>query len=329
MVPLVSSFMLSTKDRKKAWIEAVIDAAAPSGWRFEAHMGNLSKSDEDRLKNGTKTARGNFSCLLTGAAITDDYSRAQGMTGQIGHRMIAIIAEGERGRIFLSPSTADEDAAAAARPQWVPEGELFGKALGFRVPAYGMTCWSDLYTNRQLCALTTFSKLLIEVRPIVVRAAREQFPPDDRGFEGGGFGAEAYADAIVTYLAFLVDQMANHSSLLCGWNSANTQMRSVFSRQALSMTWDYAEVNLLSDSSGSFSNLFERMVKGFGGLSPMAGGGRIGNSMAQNAPIPSEAIVATDPPYYDNIGYADLSDFFYSWLRPNLLPVWPTFLEDC
>ena len=178
-----------------------------------------------------------------------------------------------------------------------------------------------------MTALNCFSAALSEIHELVATSSVGEFPEDNRGIEAGGLGGRAYADAITTYLAFLIDQMANHSSLLCGWNSANAQMRSVFSRQALSMTWDYAEVNLLSDSSGSFTNLFDRMVKGFGGLSPLAGIGSIQMAMAQSAPIAAGSVVATDPPYYDNIGYADLSDFFYSWLRPNLLHIWPTLFR--
>jgi putative DNA methylase len=324
MVPLVSSFMLSTKEGKKAWIEPVFDTSAPDGWRFEVHAGRLAKAEEDRLKGGTKTARGNFACLLTGAAITEAYNRAQGIAGKIGHRMIAIVTESRRGRIFISAKPSDESVAASAVPPWGPDGELYPRALGFRVPAYGITNWSDLYTPRQLVTLTTFSDLLAEIRIKIDNDTAAVGTQSDVFLdENADYGSRFYSDAIVTYLAFLIDQMANHSSILCGWNSANTQMRSVFSRQALSMTWDYAEVNLFSDSSGSFSNLFERMIKAFSGLSYAGGEARISNSAAQDAAIPRGCAVATDPPYYDNIGYADLSDFFYSWLRKNLADIWP------
>ncbi len=318
MVPLVSSFMLSTKDGKKAWVEPVIDPDAADGWRFKVCTGMLSKAQEERLKEGTKAARGNFVCLLTGAAIGEDYNRSQGAAGQLGERLIAIIAEGSSRRLFLTPSKSDEELARTNVPAVIPEGTLYPKALGFRVPAYGLTNWAHLFTQRQLTALSTLSELISEVKAQV-----------EWDIEQGGSGVQSlpfqseYPRAIATYLAFLVDQLANHCSTLCGWNSANTQMRSVFSKQALSMTWDFAEVNVFSDSSGSFSSLFERMVKGFGGLPDNVGFGSIQQADARYAPIPIGATIGTDPPYYDNIGYADLSDFFYSWLRPNIGSFWP------
>ena len=318
MVPLVSSFMLSTKEGKKAWIVPVIDADAPDGWRFEVCTGTLSKVEEERLKTGTKAARGNFVCLLTGAAIGEEYNRAQGAAGQLGERLIAIIAEGPSRRLFLTPSKDDEELAHTAPPAIIPEGELYPRALGFRVPAYGLTKWSDLFTRRQLTALSTFSELISEVKAQLEADIRK-----NGAAETSDLVSSNYPSAVATYLAFLVDQLANHCSTLCGWNSANTQMRSVFSKQALSMTWDFAEVNVFSESSGSYSSLFDRMVKGFSGLPIGVGHGSVEQADARSAPIPQGATIATDPPYYDNIGYADLSDFFYSWLRPNIGRVWP------
>lgn len=328
MVPLISSFILSGKEGKKAWVEPILDADAPDGWRFEVRSGALGKANEEELRNGTKSSRGNFRCILTGTAISEAYNRAQGAAGLLGQRMIAIVADGPKGRAYVTPRRLDEVAAAVPSPHSGPEGELYAKALGFRVPAYGMKLWRDLYSDRQLTVLNTFAGLVSDARDQVLQdLSTTDSLSTGSSLEEGGSGREAYADAVATYLAFMVNQMANHSSTLCGWNSANAQMRSVFSKQALSMTWDFAEANLLSGASGSFGSLFDRMTKAFEGLPKDVPPGRIENAAAQSVSVPAGALISTDPPYYDNIGYADLSDFYYSWLRITLSGVWPKTLR--
>ena len=205
----------------------------------------------------------------------------------------------------------------------MPDTDLPTRALGFRVQEYGMLKWQDLFTPRQLVALTTFSGLVAEAtKRILGDAAAAGLPDDYRSLRDGGTGATAYAVAVAVYLALLINQVANHSSSVCGWNNVNTQMRSVFARQAIPMVWDYAESNLFCESSGSYANLFERQLKGFEAL----GNGQSGIASQVDVSrqcISSDKLVSTDPPYYDNIGYADLSDFFYVWLRRSLKPVFP------
>ena len=255
MVPLVSSFLLSTKEGKKAWVEPVIDTSAPDGWRFEVRTGTLAKDDEERLKQGTKTGRGNFRCLLTGAAISEEWNRAEGKAKRLDARLMAIVAEGERTRVYLPPTQAQEATAASANPAWEPEGELFAKALGFRVPAYGFTRWADLFTPRQLVALTTFSDLVGEAREKMLADARAAGLSDDSTpLHEGGIGAVGYTDAVATYLAFSVTNIADRNCTLVGWANNREHARNVFTRQALSMIWDYCESNVLSDSSGNFCN---------------------------------------------------------------------------
>jgi putative DNA methylase len=336
MVPLVSSFMLSTKEGKKAWAELVIDGSAPDGWRFEARSGALKKSDEEIIKTGTKgEGRGStFSCVLTGATIRGDYIRHEGMAGRMAARLMAVVAEGSRSRIYLSPTPEQEATAASVigDPRVVEASE---RALNQPVPerltggtcySYGLTTFGKLFTARQLVALTTFSDLVGEAREKAYSDARAAgLPSADAHLHDGGTGATAYADAIATYLSFMVTQMANHSATICGWNSANAQMRSVFARQAIPMTWDYAEVNLFSDSSGSFLSLFDRMTKGFSGLpnTPYRNSSIAMVDAAKNSFTVRPILVSTDPPYYDNIAYADLSDFFYIWLKRSLVQTWP------
>ena len=319
-VPLASTFILSTKVGKEAYIEPTIEGA---GYRFMVKVGK--PKDAKAAKSGTKSGSSgsSFLCLMSGAPMTFDYLRNEARGGRMGARLMAVVAEGVRGRVFLSPTDAMETVAQQANPDWKPDVEFFQQALGFRVGNYGMTKWSDLFTRRQLVALTTFSDLVREACERINRdAVAAGLPDDGKRLAATGDGATAYADAVGLYLAFLVSQVANHSSSVCGWNSANTQMRSVFSRQAISMVWDYAESNPFSDSSGSFNNLFERQVKGF----EVLGHGDSGFTFQADAgsqTISTDKIISTDPPYYDNIGYADLSDFFYVWLRRALRPVFP------
>jgi putative DNA methylase len=318
-VPLASTFMVSTKPGKEVHVEPLIGSG---GYRFTVRLGK--PKDAEAAKNGTKLSRGaNFKCLMSGTPIAGEYIKAEGKAGRMGARLMAIVAEGDRGRVYISPTPAMENVVQEAKPGWKPEGTMVEDARAFTPFLYGLANWSDLYTDRQLVALTTFSDVVREVRERVQSDALAAGLPDrGESLAAGGTGATAYADGLAVYLGFLVSQVANHSSSLCGWNSANEQMRSVFSRQAIPMVWDYAESNPLCDSSGSYSNLFERQVKGFTAL----GGGVRGSAMQADAncqTISTAKLVSTDPPYYDNIGYADLSDFFYVWLRHTLRPVFP------
>ncbi|MFO0888326.1 MAG: hypothetical protein U0790_04165 [Isosphaeraceae bacterium] len=215
-------------------------------------------------------------------------------------------------------------------PAWKPDVEFFQDALGFRVGNYGMTRWSDLFTPRQLVALTTFSDLVGEARDRIRRDALAAGLPDgDLGLDAGGVGAKAYAEAISLYLGIAVARYTNASSSLCSWNPGEKKedIRFTFSRQALSMTWDFAEGNPFSESSGNFADNFETWIyKTLLFLSPGVPPGHAHQQDAQTQVLSTGRVVSTDPPYYDNIGYADLSDFFYVWLRKSLRSVFPGLL---
>lgn len=254
-----------------------------------------------------------------------DYNhiREEGKAGRMGQKLIAIVAEGVRGRVYLSPTAEIENIAKQATPEWRPETMLPNNPRDFKTPNYGMAGFGDLFTPRQLVALTTFSDLAQELREkIKTDALKAGWLDDRKGLDEGGKEARAYADAVAVYLALLVNQVANHSSSACGWNSANSQMRSVFARQAIPMVWDYAESNIFCSSSGSFNNLFERQIKGFAALGNQFNA-VVFQQEAQTQTISQDKVISTDPPYYDNIGYADLSDFFYVWLRRALRPIYP------
>ncbi len=291
--------------------------------RSDSHnRGPLGKpKDAEAAKNGTKLARANFRCLMSGSPISGDYIKAEGKAGRMGARLMAIVAETERGRVYLPPSEAMELSAREAQPKWKPDIEFFQQALGFRIGNYGMSKWSDLFTARQLVALTTFTDLVLEVREQVNRDALAVGMQDNhRGLDGGGLGAKAYADAVAVGLAMAVDKGANLWSSLCFWMNDRGAMRETFALQVLSMVWDFAEANPFSASGGNISHFLDKAVMAIG-ATPANTFGYAHASDAAFQTISSGKLVATDPPYYDNIGYADLSDFFYVWLRRSLKPV--------
>jgi putative DNA methylase len=326
-VPLVSSFLLSTKEGKKSWVQPVIHSSSPDGWRFEVRTGDLSKTDEEQLKKGTKgEGRGsNFVCILTGAAITLSYIRSEAKSGGLIPRLMAIVAEGNRSRMYLSESPDQELVATSCEPTWGPEELVTAPSHDVdRLPMYGMPRWRDAFTPRQLMAMTTFSSLVGEAREKVLHDATSAgFADESLPLREGGVGAAAYADAIATYLAFGVDRLADRCCSMCGWDNGYSKIRNVFARQAIPMTWDFAEGNVFSSSSGNFKDLLEWVAEYLDNV-PNGGPGQILNINASTNSFPVRPIViSTDPPYYDNIGYADLSDFFYVWLRHSIGNIWP------
>lgn len=287
-MPLVSTFTLSSKAGKEAYVQPVVDG---DSYRFEVRNG---KSPESVTSGTTAGKRAGFFCLLSQSPIDYKYIRGEGSAGRMGTRLMAIVAEGARGRVYLAPTPEHEAIALQARPDWKPETPLHGKCR-VNVSNYGLDVYGDLFTPRQLVALTTLSDLVPEaIARVRVDATAAGMADDGRGLDAGGCGATAYAEAIGVYLGFLVDQVANHASTICGWNHPNTQMRSVFSRQAIPMTWDFAETNIFSDSSGSFNNLFERQIKGFDALGNKVAGHAM-QADAANQNISGDKVVSTDP----------------------------------
>lgn len=334
LVPLASSFMLSTKEGKKVWVEPIIDADAKDGWRFQVSSGALEKAREDKLRKGTKgEGRGSaFSCVLTGAVIPGDYIKAEGMAGRMSARLMAVVAEGTRSRIYISPSPQQEHALdnldADPRVVEAREGPLSqpvpAKLTGGTCYGYGLTTFDKLFTSRQLIALTSLSDLVGEARAKALVDARASGLADGAPLHEGGNGAIAYADAIATYLGFACSRATNYSASLCVWSShpKDQLAKQVFLRQALPMTWDFAETNQFSSSGGSFENNIDWLFKSISFLGNI-GFGQISNKDAAKNDFPGRVVISSDPPYYDNVGYADLSDFFYVWLKRSLAGVWP------
>ena len=322
-VPLASTFMLSTKPGKEAYVAPVIEGA---GYRFTVKTGK--PQDAESAKNGTKLARGaNFACLMSGTPMTQEHIRGEFKAKRAGERLMAIVAEGDRGRVYLAPTPEHEAVARKAKPEWKPEVEMNQDSkdlLSGR--GYGFKYWHELFTPRQLVALTTFSDLVGEAMQQVRRDALAAGLSDDpTPLRDGGTGATAYAEAVGVYLAFAVDKSSVYWSSLCPWlnQPKNEIVGNTFGRQALPMMWDFAEANPLCDSGGNVDKQVEYIVKVITACLGSSVNGRASQVDACTQQIGKDKILSTDPPYYDNIGYADLSDFFYVWLRRALRPVFP------
>jgi putative DNA methylase len=328
MVPLASSFVLSSKAGKEAVAYVVRDPAAEDGWRFEVQQGGVSPGDLAAARHGTIGRAEGGICALTGASMPFSYVRTEGKAGRMGVRLMAVVAEGDRSRTYISPAENQVVAAKSANPTWRPETLLPSNTRDFKTPLYGLNTYGDLFTDRQLVALTTFADLVTDARARVLIDAEAEFalrglPMDPTPLAEGGRGPHAYADAVATYLAFSIDRMAEYGSVISSWLPKDNAIRSAFARQAIPMVWDFCEANYFTKSSAASETCVEVVASALE-RTPAIGVGAIYqiNAPANSYPV-RPVVISTDPPYYDNIGYADLSDFFYVWLRRSLGPVWP------
>lgn len=319
-VPLVTSWSLSKKEGQEFWIEPTVNEE-------RQEITYSIRQGAGQVPPGT-AAGGKGRCIATGAAITREHIRRALSSGEAGEDLIAIVAHGSAGRAYCIPTVEQVAAANVTAPDWQPDVSLPEKGLGFRVQSYGLTKWSKLFTRRQLLGLVTLSDLLNDVRDTALKDALAAGMPDDGiRLRDGGAGAVAYADAITTYLAFGVDKCLDFNSTLSGWDSTNAKIRNVFARQTIAMTWDFAECNLLGERVGSFASQISSLASALAELPAgrVAGQVKQRDARARVAEC-GGAVISTDPPYYDNVGYADLSDFFFVWLRRALSEVWP---DEC
>ena len=320
-VPLAATFMLSTKKGKEAYVEPVVEGR---GYRFTVKVGK--PKDAEAAKRGTKSGGSGsiFLCLMSGTPMPFEYLRPEAKAGRMGARLMAIVAEGDRGRVYLAPNPEHEAAARKAKPHDPPETDLPAKALGFRVQEYGMIKWRDLFTPRQLVALTTFSDLVTEARARIRRDASAAGVSDDnRPVRDGGTGAMAYSEAVGVYLGLSASRAADAWSTIVSWRNGVEATRGTFARQALPMVWDYTEANPFSSSCGNWQGACLSWVAKALDCLPQKQPGSAVQADATTKALELSALVSTDPPYYDNIGYADLSDFFYVWLRRSLKATFP------
>ena len=321
-VPLVSTFILSKKSGKEAYVEPVVE---DGGYRFTVKAG----TPPEVAKRGTKSGGSGsvFLCLMSGVPMPFEYLRSEAKAGGMSARLMAVVAEGDQGRVYLPPTPEHEAVALSAMPEDAPATDLPDRALGFRVQQYGMVKWRNLFTDRQLVALTTFSDLVSEARErICLDAVVADLQDDGVPLREGGTGATAYAEAVSVYLSFILSKQADLGNNLCRWEPRAQCPRNLFGRQAIPMVWDFGEGNPLASSSGSWLVLVDGVVKAFIRAFEKVAANACGFAQQNDAGtqlISQDKIVSIDPPYYDNIGYADLSDFFYVWLRRSLRPVFP------
>lgn len=314
-VPLVSTFVLSSKEGKHSYVEPVVKG---DSYRFTVKGGIAPAEAEEGTAAGK---RGGFYCLLSRSPIDYKYIRNEGTAGRMGTRLMALVVEGARGRTYLAPTAEHEAIARQAVPDWRPEVKLHGKCR-VNVSNYGLDTYGDLFTPRQLVALTTFSDL---VQDAVSRCRHDAVaagvPDDGVGLDAGGCGATAYAEAVAVYLGLAVDKTTDYNSSLVAWSPTRDQAKTTFGRQALPMIWDFAEINTFAGAAGDIAVSIEGICRSVGAASSRPG--HVQQADAQSQSISHSKVVSTDPPYYDNIGYADLSDFFYVWLRKSLKPIFP------
>ena len=317
-VPLASTFVLSRKKGKEAYVEPVPEK---DGYRF------IVKRDKppETARNGTKLARGaNFECVMSKVAIDDPYIKAESMAGRMGSRLMAVVAEGDRERVYLPPTPHQEEIARQAHPAWKPDQPMNRETTNLvSGRGYGFFTWADLFTDRQLVALTTFSELAIEARGRVRADANAAGMPNDRTpLQDGGTGATAYSEAVGVYLSLAVSKETAFLVTQARWRPGEGKSAPGFGRQALPMVWDYADLNPFAGAGGDFLGVIGGVEKTLNnGLQPIVGYANQANATDQS--MSQNKIVSTDPPYYDNIGYADLSDFFYVWLRRVMRSVFP------
>ncbi len=312
ITPLVRSFVLSKNKNQECYIEPSFENGV---FKYTVKAG--------KIKDVGTVERTGAICLNCKSTIAFDYIRSEGRASRIGQVLMATVAEGKRGRVYCSPDVTQEMAAQIECPATVPETNLPEKALSFRVQVYGMDQHKKLFTNRQLTALTTLSDLVqLAQQKAEANAVAAGMPNDHIGLDNGGNGARAYSEAIAVYLSFIVDKIADYNSTLCHWQTSGGKAANTFSRQSIPMVWDFAEANVFASAYGGWDNKQSWTVDGIRNLPA----GR--PSTAQQWDVQADCgirdvLISTDPPYYDNIGYADLSDYFYVWMRQNLKHIYP------
>lgn len=312
-VPLASTFVLSSKGDKEAYVKPVVEG---DSYRFTVKVGKAPKDAGD----GTKLSRANFKCLLSGSPISGDYIKEEGKAGRLSERLMAIIVEGKSGRVFIGPSDEQARIATSAAPEWEPDLEISGSTQYVGVKPYGMLRFSQIFGRRQLVALNTFSALAHDARALIRADALKTFPSkDDAGLVDG------YTRAVSVYLALSIGRSANYWSGLTAWGGEFIVQ--TFGRQAYPMIWDHAEANPFSSSTGNWLGAIDWIERVVANTLPATGTGIAEQTDAQSQQISAGKVVSTDPPYYDNVPYADLSDFFYVWLRRPLRDIYPSLFS--
>ena len=313
-MPLVRSFELSKKKGNEAWIEPRFEDGKAS---YEVHHSGKPKLE------GTVNRKGAV-CACCGTPVPFTYVREQGRTGEMSAHLMAVVAEGKHGRLYLPADSIHTNAAQTSKPEDYPDAVLPQNPRDFKTPNYGLCNFSELFTNRQLIALTTFSDLVEEAQKKVLHDALQYGLSDDNiTLEKGGLGALAYSQSVGVYLSFGVSRMADIDNSLCSWEITKTQVRHLFTKQAIPMLWDFGENNIFNNAAGDYTVSLNSIIKVIQKFDKVNSFGYVYQFNAQEDCKLRNIIISSDPPYYDNIGYADLSDFFYLWLRRSLKSIYP------
>jgi putative DNA methylase len=327
-VPLMSTYWLSSKSGKQFWLEPILDPKIPEGWRFAVRTGVATKEQIAKNKLGTRLGKAqDFFCLLSKEPISRDYVQTEGKEQRLRQALVAIVAERKGGKLYLDATPTHTGTAAVAAEATAIEsarstflaGTLPDRAsiTGGVCSAYGLNTWGQLFTERQLSALITLSDTIKAILPEVENDALSAgLTPT---------AAKSYAKAVTTFLGLALDRCADFNNWLCRWSPSNQKVMNLYSRQALPMVWDYAEANALGSAVGAWSTCSEYVADCVKVLN--VGTKLIGKAHQIDAAMGidgiSDLLVSTDPPYYDNIGYATLSDFFYVWLRRTIGDLYP------
>ncbi|MFC1762347.1 DUF1156 domain-containing protein [Planctomycetota bacterium] len=319
-VPLASTFLLANKKGNIAYVEPVI---YESRYDFCVKVGE--PSDIKKTKRGTKSGGSHspFLCLMSQTPIPFEYIREEGKAGRINARLMAVVAKVPRGRVYLTPTKEIESITCQANTYWKPEVEISHWPGCTNVVVYGLTKFADLFTPRQLVSLTTLSDLVQELRDRVKHdAVANGLQDDGKPLAKGGTGPTAYAEAISILEAFCVDKLADYNNTICTWNPTNQNIGHLFTKQAIPMSWDYPEISPLTGGL-TLESVSKGIAKTVESL-PISGSGvAFQQDCAALSDTKDRQVISIDPPYYDNVPYADLSDFFYVWLRRSLKVVYP------
>lgn len=324
-VPLITSFWLSKKPGQEAYVEPIIE---DGDYQFAIRIGKPEKPTTP--DGGTKSGKGtNFTCILSGVPLTSQYIKGAGMSGKMGSVLMAVVCEGRRGRVFVPANDTQFNAAKLSDPTWKPEEKINYEPRAILPPPYGFVTYGDLFSKRQLIALSTFCDLISEARERVAKNAEDSdhLDKDNTPLEKNGRGHQAYADAVAIYLSMAVSKLADSCNSFVSWKPSMNQAIHVFTRQAIPMTWDYAEPNVFGGSMGDYAITLNNMMRVLDQLRPTLSG-KVDQLNASTREITKGTIISSDPPYYDNIGYADLSDFFYVWLRRPLQHILPILFRS-
>lgn len=310
-MPLTSTWWLSTRKGRTAWIRPVVNGRNVD---FEVVTGKGAPPEPPKRGQGA-----NFACIACNTLADRDYVHGEFSNGRESHRLLSVVAAGPRKRYYLAATDQQVEAASVDRPDTVPDqicrGTFGGNALGRR---YGFETFADYFTNRQLTTLATFSDLVEETRDRIVK--------DSAAVDAASGAAQDYANAVALYLALAFSRTADLNNRMVTWSNSRDQARNLFSRQAIPMVWDYVEVNPFAGAAGDVGISIETSVKVINQL-PTTGSGQAVQADASTAMSATRHVTATDPPYYDNIGYADLSDFFYVWIRRAIGSIYPSVTE--